>query len=385
MSLGVNLSTLQRLHLTQTPFEYRIAYDLEMTADWIFDRMDRATFLSDLGFSVDFQKIIEPMATQIAADPQAKADFLKTASRYVDYGEMPLNPPADPIWSALLALSGHSQMRDAHQRRKIPRSVTQATALDLQRWVKDTLSGGGGIATIPLPWVIKPIRQNLLEIGRLQYLSAPFGYPYQVFVQRSAPNRVVALADPGMQCSKAGWPCEKDAYFETALRHEEDVIYGNPLDPVSGRILYSEMALRLNEWDLVLKNGDLVLDVHIPSGVPLTKENCRASFSEAEQVFLQCFSELNWRAFVCTSWLLDRELANCLPGTSGILAFGHFFYPLATRRPNFRQLTERVLNNTSDWRTFQPRTSLQKSVIAHLADGGTFRTTSGFRLRSLSN
>jgi hypothetical protein len=122
--------------------------------------------------------------------------------------------------------------------------------------------------------------------------------------------------------------------------------------------------------------------VHIPSGQPLTLSDCADSFQRAGNIYRRHFPELDWRAFCCTSWLLDRELWQCLPPHSNIQGFGNLFFPLATPGNNSDQLMERVLEGTPDWRTLTPKTSLQKAVLKHLHEGHRFRTTSGFILRT---
>lgn len=60
---------------------------------------------------------------------------------------------------------------------------------------------------------------------------------------------------------------------------------------------------------------------------------------------------------------------------------GSMVEPVAPVGATHRQLIERVLDETSDWRTFAPKTSLQRAVIQSLREGRAFRTMGGVRLR----
>ncbi len=73
-----------------------------------------------------------------------------------------------------------------------------------------------------------------------------------------------------------------------------------------------------------LKNGDRVLNVHIPSLGPLLYDDCKASFQKAANFFRDDFGEKPV-AFVCHSWLLYPEHRVFLPPNSNILKFMSFF------------------------------------------------------------
>lgn len=73
-----------------------------------------------------------------------------------------------------------------------------------------------------------------------------------------------------------------------------------------------------------LKQGDTVLNMHIPSHGPLLYEDCKASFKKAALHFKDYFKEKPV-AFVCNSWLLYPEHKEFLPLNSNILKFMSFF------------------------------------------------------------
>lgn len=76
-----------------------------------------------------------------------------------------------------------------------------------------------------------------------------------------------------------------------------------------------------------LPDGDTsyLLNVHIPSGDPLTTGSCDSSFQQALDFFERHFPDEPVSAFVCHSWLLDPQLAEYLPADSNIVRFQRRF------------------------------------------------------------
>ncbi len=74
-----------------------------------------------------------------------------------------------------------------------------------------------------------------------------------------------------------------------------------------------------------VKQGDRVLEVHIPQGEKLNIDACRASLKAAENFFATYFPDEQYTVFTCHSWMLDETLRNYLPEQSGILRFGDLF------------------------------------------------------------
>lgn len=69
-----------------------------------------------------------------------------------------------------------------------------------------------------------------------------------------------------------------------------------------------------------LKKGDTVINIHIPSAGPLTKELCYDSYKQAAEFYKDRFPNKPV-AFVCYSWLLYPKHPEFLPETSNILKF----------------------------------------------------------------
>lgn len=127
-----------------------------------------------------------------------------------------------------------------------------------------------------------------------------------------------------------------------------------------------------------IKNGDPVLEVHIPAGEKLTPEECRRSFEMAEEFFAKYFPDFKYDYITCHSWLLDSELKALLPEDSNILAFARLFDVVdeeesyAALRYVFPWDTDK--SNVKDAVTFG---SFSEKVKRHVLKGGVFHESMG--------
>jgi hypothetical protein len=64
-----------------------------------------------------------------------------------------------------------------------------------------------------------------------------------------------------------------------------------------------------------------VLMVHVPPIGPLDADASEESIAEAARLFGRWYPDEPVSAFVCTSWLLDPQLADYLPADSNIMRF----------------------------------------------------------------
>jgi hypothetical protein len=71
--------------------------------------------------------------------------------------------------------------------------------------------------------------------------------------------------------------------------------------------------------------GDPALDLHIPEQGPLTPPACNRSLRWARDFFPRHFSAERYRVAICTSWLLDDQLAAYLKPDSNIIRFQRRF------------------------------------------------------------
>lgn len=350
-------------------------------AEWIFDDFQRDEVLLEAAFAQEIRAYLHDAAHRIGCISELRFALLEEELRYRS-GVLQRSVHADDWgWCALLVVAELPDMFAEHARRGIRPEISRATAADLPRWISDHLTHQTSRPGLPLSWFRNHLKYGLLELGRLQFLPCSFSGAVRVYARGDATAEPVAMSVTGMACTPRGWAGDDVDGFTTAFSESSTQVTGNIADPASGGFLCQPFTLELTDWQLSLAPGDAVLDVHVPSGAPLSRDECEKSFAAAAEVFGKSHPDHAWRAFTCTSWLLDRELSHCLPPTAGILHFGDCFRPFPPKTTNFDELRERVFANAVDLQTHPARTSLQKAIQARQLNGGTFRTTSGYRLR----
>ena len=150
-----------------------------------------------------------------------------------------------------------------------------------------------------------------------------------------------------------------------------------------GRLQFNFEEFRENEHyavDVGLKNGDKVLDVHIQQDGPFTDELCGESFKMAEEFYEKYFSDFDYKAFTCHSWLLSPGLSQVLPETSNIIKFGKRFTILEYDPENDGQAVERIFETRFKGENFKP-TSLQERARKLLDEGGHLGIAMGVILK----
>ena len=114
-----------------------------------------------------------------------------------------------------------------------------------------------------------------------------------------------------------------------------------------------------------LKEGDPVIEIHIPQGAPLDMDEVHASYLRAKLFFARYFPEYGYEYFVCGSWLLDHHLKDFLKPASNILRFASEFDIICEHPSNdaIRRLFE--LNPNKG-----PENSFQRNVRTFVGNGG---------------
>lgn len=123
----------------------------------------------------------------------------------------------------------------------------------------------------------------------------------------------------------------------------------------------------------VYKEGDIYLDVHIPSSGPLKYDECISSYKRAAEFFKDYFVDKPI-IFGCRSWILSSNNYKILPETSNVLSFMKDYTILEEKKDD---------NNSNLWRIFgtfslpsNPEnlpqdTSLRRAFVKWLNNGNT--------------
>jgi hypothetical protein len=206
-------------------------------------------------------------------------------------------------------------------------------------------------------WIWRHLTCELFRLGRLQYMLAPFYSGVTAFQRKLStggwPQKptqglslgadgdltgldIVLLADPIQPLRVDGYafgagqhPSENEVPPAQAWKpaYQESVAgwRGHLVTPY-GRVRPQVVFLPRAEWDLILQEGDTVLDLHIPSRDPLTAETCGSSYRQALEFFPRIFPERPWKALYCHTWFFTPQLQSFLPPESNIVKFQREFY-----------------------------------------------------------
>ena len=129
-----------------------------------------------------------------------------------------------------------------------------------------------------------------------------------------------------------------------------------------------------------LSPDDAVINVHIPAGVRLTPENCEYAYGECARIVKKTFPDFKYKAFVCFSWMMDKQLKNMLGPDSNILRFQSRFTTFFRDKPTDGVLTfvfGYPAGVKPDYSELAEDTSLRRAIKAHLLAGGSIYADGG--------
>jgi len=125
--------------------------------------------------------------------------------------------------------------------------------------------------------------------------------------------------------------------------------------------------------------GDPALGVHVPAAGPLTPESVDRSLAEVRPFFSAHFPEHRFRVVTCTSWLLDEQLAEYLPPTSGIVRFQSRFELVPGVREADDAMFYYVFGGVPKSLDDVPaETELERAVVRHVREGRHWHLRTGW-------
>ena len=291
-------------------------------------------------------------------------------------------PNDDPLFFALILLSALPSLTDFYQTRNISSKVLQETISDLLLWIRHYHEKNGRWGLAETRWLIKHFTGKVFRLGRLQFELSKLHRPWYIFQNRSDASHQL-LAAHGQLFRHDGQFANADNIndlitWESTLSISETAAAGCPVNS-HGNCEQRKIVLSFDDWKLTGKPADPMIAVHIPAIGPLDPLACKESFNQAPIFFKQHFPEFAAVAYSCESWLLDPQLEKILPRESNIVKFLKLWVLYPVLGANSNQTYERVFGST----TWPPnaktvRTSLQKSIVEIVKNGGQVRMGGGF-------
>lgn len=212
---------------------------------------------------------------------------------------------------------------------------------------------------------------NIIRIGVLNFeLTAKMNASFSVFSNGKGEYRIMPMEYPvasgGMIAGSAGYP---DEMFTATLTESDTEYRGYPVDTERARIGDSETVLKKAEWTRVLKQGDGVISVHIPTASRITEENCTLAYERCFETVKRYFPEFAERPIICQSWLLDPQIRDLLGEKSNIVSFGRQYlrYPI---RSQGKAVFSFLFRKPFDvYENLPENTRLERAAKAHYLSG----------------
>ena len=148
----------------------------------------------------------------------------------------------------------------------------------------------------------------------------------------------------------------------------------------NGRLKSQPVTLR--GYEKVLQTGDDVLSVHIPAGGRMSPELVDDAFRQAEEFFAEHYPEKHFKAYVCSSWLLNTDMEAFLSPDSNITRFRNRFRVVLTT-PNGYSLYWHIfgIEQFLPLEQLQPANAFQKTLLDYVKSGKTLYNGYGYILR----
>ena len=233
--------------------------------------------------------------------------------------------PLSSLFYPLVYVAALPRLRQLYARRRIPLAVARATLADLEWWMRQQHRAGGTWG-LPRPGVARLSHHRpALFAGAASVRVVPLSPA----VSHPAPPEHRPGDRPGQRRRpfSARRPVRKRRRHTARLPHLDRAIpaAGRPAHRPSGGSACPRacqpVELDAAQWHIALEAGDPVLSVHIPATGRMDHAACTDAFGRALRFFRRHFPDHPFRAFTCLSWLMDPQLADCLPPRANLVSF----------------------------------------------------------------
>lgn len=349
------------------------------------------------------QQTITPLivlAQRIGNEPQLQHCAIALHAQVYEQSSAAVNPTADECFGTevnklylLLAVDAVRLLRTVHETRGIPAAVTQesygALPMSAQRYAQWHNGAVGMEEWVFRHWFGGVVATgNLYRLGRMEFILQEFDGDLRLY-RHKASGRLQAVAEAGIGFTAEGYrpftyqerlyqhygwavPQEDASGWTAELHEEEGLIRGTPISPL-GYATRQPVELAKAEWELILRNGDTVLDMHIPNFMPLKLDLLKESLQRALDFFPRYHPERPFQSFACSSWIFNTQWVEMLQPSSNLLAFQRqgYLFPLASGGAGAMYFL--FGNQLLDLATAPRDTTLRRAVLDHLQAGGQLR------------
>jgi hypothetical protein len=283
--------------------------------------------------------------------------------------------PDDAETAALLARLNVTGMDADEAVTALPHRTAQPELWWLLERCRRRLVDDMGGTTFPTPWPRLP--RELGPVGRYFYVAvllATLGETRRFHAAHGIPEEVswASLGDLGekVRLHRRLYGVGGFDHQDWLTLHFRGVLY------TLGRLQFNMTTVPAGFTGLT--TGAPALGLHVPGTGPMTPEACERSLRAAPAFFDRHFG-IRHQVAVCTSWLLDTQLAEYLPEESNIVRFQRRFHLVPEPVPGDADVLRFVFRSLDGALGALPQdTALQQAVVAHLRAGRHWFVRSGW-------
>ncbi len=317
---------------------------------------------------------------------------------YRDFFEAETPPPYDPSelpekdgfeeggLFAMIYLVRYACLEKTLALRGIPASYKENALWHLKDLLRrnEICYGTCGFLGMYRDGMLQYLQPRSYTLGRLTFEISKFNAPYAVYKNGNT-GEPVPMALPGFYYGEDGrriLASEKEQGFEPTLVETQDHITGYTFSE-KGLLIKEPVVLDTKVYTCVLKKGDPTVSVHIPAKGKLTGELVEDAFRQADAFFAAYYPEREYKAYYCSSWLLDTDLEQMLKPGANILQFQKYFRIVMSHINDFAlywnifQTEKRV-----SIEELKPINSFQQNVLDWLKSGKQLYSGNGFILKN---
>ena len=280
------------------------------------------------------------------------------------------------IFYLLVGLAAIPLIRMWHTELGISEDITRDTTAQVHEriHVHQIIHGRPGVEASQLGWIRHYTRERYFRIGRLEYWLAPYKWSEEVFRNKET-GEVVAFSGEGVRFSSEGRVFgDPENYtngegWTSTYKRTEATAEGHLLHP-DGHGAHEQVKISLDDWECLLEENVMTLELHIPFGGGMTLDACRESIEQAKTFFATHFPDEPAVAITCGSWIFSPQLQECLPESSNLVVFQRelFLVPSAAHGADGLWFVFQK-RGLPDFDTWSRKTSVQRAILEYLERG----------------
>jgi hypothetical protein len=169
---------------------------------------------------------------------------------------------------------------------------------------------------------------------------------------------------------------DAEGAFDADFCESEDAFVGRRI--ADGLATPETVTYPKRLWEVIAKEGDGIVGIHIPRGAALTKVNVLESFESALKLSRERYPEVNVRAIHCATWMLDPQLKTLVGEESKLAGFLNCFlkYPVGGDGSAVYYFVFQT--KTEELSALPENTTLQRKIKSLYLDGGCIYINGGF-------